>query len=132
MLSRLLRIAEYIYKIAVTDAMAMLYTQEDISDGTVHAVSKTLIAVLNHAKDPPTCMVEEQKNFILSAIRAMSKFNIKDKEFVTELLVQFLDGDKEVRSVDINLLYYHISNNLVYPLQTNIFMIYYDIVIFHS
>lgn len=96
-LSRLLRIAEYMHKIAVTDAMAMIYTQEDIGDGTVNSVSKHLIGVLNNHKDPPTCLVEEQKNFIISALRAMSKFGVKDKEFVTELMVQFLDGDKEVR-----------------------------------
>lgn len=96
-LNRLLRIAEYMHKIAVTDAMAMLYTQEDIGDGTLHSVAKNLIAVLNLHKEPPTCMVEEQKNFIISALRAMSKFGIKDKEFVSELMVQFLDGDKEVR-----------------------------------
>ncbi|KAK3085393.1 hypothetical protein FSP39_002701 [Pinctada imbricata] len=104
MLSRLLRIAEYVYKIAVTDAIAMLYTQEDISDGTVHSIAKTLIAVLNHPKDPPTCLVEEQKNFIMSALRAMSKFSSRDKEFVTELLVQFLDGDKEVRTTVLDIL----------------------------
>lgn len=103
-LNRLLRIAEYMHKIAVTDAMAMLYTQEDIGDGTVHSVAKNLIAVLNLHKEPPTCMVEEQKNFIISALRAMSKFGIKDKEFVSELMVQFLDGDKEVRMTVIDLL----------------------------
>ncbi|XP_048765698.2 WD repeat-containing protein 97-like isoform X2 [Ostrea edulis] len=103
-LSRLLRIAEYMHKIAVTDAMAMIYTQEDIGDGTVNSVSKHLIGVLNNHKDPPTCLVEEQKNFIISALRAMSKFGVKDKEFVTELMVQFLDGDKEVRMTVTDLL----------------------------
>ncbi|XP_062569311.1 WD repeat-containing protein 97-like isoform X2 [Saccostrea cucullata] len=103
-MSRLLRIAEYMHKIAVTDAMAMLYTQEDIGDGTIHSVSKNLIAVLNHHKEPPTCLVEEQKNFIISALRAMSKFGVKDKEFVSELMVQFLDGDKEVRMTVLDLL----------------------------
>lgn len=97
MLSRLLRVAEYIFKTKITDSLSMLYTQENISDGTSHAVSKTIISVLNNPKDPPTCLVEEQKAFIVAALQALNKLGVKDKEFVTEMMVQFLDGDKEVR-----------------------------------
>jgi hypothetical protein len=41
--------------------------------------------------------VEEQKAFIVAALQALNKLGVKDKEFVTEMMVQFLDGDKEVR-----------------------------------
>ena len=97
MLSRLLRVAEYMFKTKITDSLSMLYTQENISDGTSHTVSKTIISVLNNPKDPPTCLVEEQKAFIVAALQALNKLGVKDKEFVTEMMVQFLDGDKEVR-----------------------------------
>ena len=97
MLSRLLRVAEYVFKTKITDSLSMLYTQENISDPTAHNTSKTLISVLNNPKDPPTCLDEEQKTFIVAALQCLSKLGIKDKDFITEMMVQFLDGDKEVR-----------------------------------
>lgn len=104
MLSRLLRVAEYMFKTKITDSLSMLYTQENISDGTSHTVSKTIISVLNNPKDPPTCLVEEQKAFIVAALQALNKLGVKDKEFVTEMMVQFLDGDKEVRVTTMDML----------------------------
>ena len=104
MISRLLRVAEFLFKTKITDSISLLYTQENISDGTAHTVSKTLISVLNSPKDPPTCLVEEQKAFIVAAIQALSKLGIKDKDFITEMMVQFLDGDKEVRSVSHHIM----------------------------
>ncbi|XP_033754622.1 WD repeat-containing protein 97-like isoform X2 [Pecten maximus] len=97
MLSRVLRLAEYPMKTTITDALTMLFTQEDMSESTVAAIDKTLVAILNHSKEPPTCMVSSQKSFILSSLKAMTKFGLYDKEYITELMVQFLDGDKEVR-----------------------------------
>ncbi|XP_071172379.1 WD repeat-containing protein 97-like isoform X3 [Mytilus edulis] len=104
MLSRLLRVAEYVFKTKITDSLSMLYTQENISDPTAHSVSKTLISVLNSPKDPPTCLVEDQKSFIVAALQALSKLGIRDMDFITEMMVQFLDGDKEVRATTMDML----------------------------
>lgn len=97
MVSKLLRIAEYIHKISVADALIMMQTQEDFTEPTAHQITKTLSAVLNDHKEPPTCMDDKQKSFIVSSLRLLNNLNIRDKEFITELMVQFLDGDKEVR-----------------------------------
>ncbi|OWF56397.1 WD repeat-containing protein [Mizuhopecten yessoensis] len=97
MLSRVIRLADYPMKTSITEALTMLFTQEDMSEATVSAIDKTLVAILNHSKEPPTCLVTSQKSFILSSLRAMTKFGLYDKEYITELMVQFLDGDKEVR-----------------------------------
>lgn len=104
MLSRLLRVAEYVFKTKITDSVSMLYTQENISDATTLSVSKTIISVLNNPKEPPTCLVEDQKAFILAALQALNKLGVKDKDFVIEMMVQFLDGDKEVRVTTMDML----------------------------
>ena len=56
-----------------------------------------LITALNHHTTPPSCAEPEQKTFILAAIKGLQSMGILDKEFVLEMLVQFLDGDREVR-----------------------------------
>ncbi|KAL3860750.1 hypothetical protein ACJMK2_010825 [Sinanodonta woodiana] len=105
MLLRLIRIGDYSEKASIVDALAMLHAQEEFSDALVHSVCKTISSVLNHHKDPPTCMRSDQKNFILSSLKTMQKLGLQDKDFFTELLVQFLDGDKEVRSTVLEILY---------------------------
>ncbi|KAL5022160.1 hypothetical protein ScPMuIL_001315 [Solemya velum] len=95
-MSRFVKIADYPLKISIVDAMLMLHAQEHISDHTALTLSHTLISVLNQ-RDSPSCVVEDQKTFILTSLRALHKFKLRDKDFVSELLLQFLDGDKEVR-----------------------------------
>ena len=75
----------------------MMHAQEEFVDSIAHGICKAVAGVLNHHKDPPTCMMEDQRNFIVTAIKTLHQMGTHDKDFVTELLVQFLDGDKEVR-----------------------------------
>jgi hypothetical protein len=93
---------DYSYKIAIVEALLMLHAQDEFADNLSHTVIKAMSSVLNHQKDYPTCMIEDQRNFIIVCMKGMQKLlTSPDKEFVTELLVQFLDGDKEVRCVGI-------------------------------
>ena len=64
MTSRLLRIAEYPHKVNISDALAMLFTQEEINDATGQNVCRTLIGVLN-SKEPPTCLVGEYRETVV-------------------------------------------------------------------
>ncbi|XP_052231228.1 WD repeat-containing protein 97-like isoform X3 [Dreissena polymorpha] len=99
-LVKLLKTADYKFKNAIVDALLMLHAQDEFADNLAHMVIKGMSAVLNHQKDYPTCMMEEQRSFILLCLKALQKLSTSpDKEFVTELLVQFLDGDKEVRTM---------------------------------
>ncbi|XP_060556270.1 WD repeat-containing protein 97-like [Ruditapes philippinarum] len=104
-LVKLIKTVDYSYKIAIVEALLMLHAQDEFADNLSHTVIKAMSSVLNHQKDYPTCMIEDQRNFIIVCIKGMQKLlTSPDKEFVTELLVQFLDGDKEVRAVVITIL----------------------------
>ena len=35
----------------------------------------------------------------MAALKALATFAIKDKEIIAEMMVQFLDGDKDIRLV---------------------------------
>ncbi|KAL4234274.1 hypothetical protein ACF0H5_005924 [Mactra antiquata] len=104
-LVKLIKTVEYPYKIAIIEAIMMLHAQDELPDNLTHTVVKAISTVLNHQKDYPTCMIEEQRNFIIVSVKAIQKLSTTpDKEFVTEMLVQFLDGDKEVRSEVMTIL----------------------------
>ena len=94
---RLIKVAEYIYKVAILESILLMHAQDEFVDSVAHTICKAVIGVLNHHKEPPTCMVEDERNFIVTAIKTLHKMGTHDKDFVTEMLVQFLDGDKEVR-----------------------------------
>ena len=101
-LLKLMKTAEYADKCNIVEAILMLHAQDEFADNLAHMVIKNISNLLNHQKDYPTCMIEDQRNFIVISIKALQKLSMTpDKEFVTELLVQFLDGDKEVRLVHI-------------------------------
>ncbi|XP_005105308.1 WD repeat-containing protein 97 isoform X2 [Aplysia californica] len=98
MIVKLLRIAEWLHKVSVTDAILLVHTEEGLSDSVVIQAVKTLASVLNHHSTPPTCSVKEQKDFIMSALRALASFAVKDKDVIAEMMVQFLDGDRDIRA----------------------------------
>lgn len=99
-LLKLMKTADYGNKTSILEAILMLHAQDEFADSLAHQVVKAISGILNHQKDFPTCMIEEQRNYIVISLKAMQKLLMTpDKEFVTELLVQFLDGDKEVRLV---------------------------------
>ena len=95
MLLKALNIAEYQHKVAITKAIGKLHREEGIPNGnTVHTV---LLTQLSDSADPPTCLNEHQKAFIVEALRLMQSMGLYDREFYTELMVQFLEADADVR-----------------------------------
>ena len=97
MIVKLIRISEWTHKVGVTDAILSVHAQEGLSDSVSAVVVKTVLAVLNHHTNPPSCAQPDQRNFILAGLRALTTFGIKDKDVLAELMVQFLDGDRDVR-----------------------------------
>ncbi|CAL1526294.1 unnamed protein product [Lymnaea stagnalis] len=104
MIVKLLRIAEWLHKVSVTEAILAIHSSEGLSDSVLQNVVKTLLSMLNHYSSPPSCSVPEQKEFILSAVRALAAFAVRDKDVVAELIVQFLDGDALVRSAVLEVM----------------------------
>jgi len=98
MIVKLLRIAEFHHKVQVINAILLVHSEEGLADSVMANVVKTLLSVLNHHTTPPYCGVPDQKDFIMAALRALGLFGVKDKEVICELCVQFLDGDRDVRS----------------------------------
>ena len=96
-LIKLLRTVDYTFKTPILEAIMMLHAQDDLADNLCHSVTKALNSILNNPKDFPTCVQEDQKNFIIASLKAIQKLASGDKEFITESIVQFVDGDKEVR-----------------------------------
>ncbi|XP_038077425.1 WD repeat-containing protein 97-like isoform X3 [Patiria miniata] len=96
MLLRLLKIADYAMKTPILEAIIMLYQQDSLANTKV--VIDTVMGVLNKSS-PPTCQDEDQKGFILMSLKALQAMTNPDTEMVVELIVQFLDGDKEVREL---------------------------------
>ncbi|GFN75135.1 WD repeat-containing protein kiaa1875-like isoform x3 [Plakobranchus ocellatus] len=104
MIVKLIRIADFVHKVGVVDAILSVHAQEGLSGNVEAVVVKTLLAVLNHHTNPPSCAQPDQRNFILASLRALTVFGIKDKDVLAELMVQFLDGDKDVRSQVVEVL----------------------------
>ncbi|CAG5117443.1 unnamed protein product, partial [Candidula unifasciata] len=104
MICKLLRIADWGDKVKVTDSILYVYTEEGLNESVTINVVRTLVAVLNHHASPPACSVTEQKEFILTALKALATLTVKEKEVVVELMVQFLLGDTEVRSAVLDAM----------------------------
>ncbi|XP_022106675.1 WD repeat-containing protein 97-like isoform X2 [Acanthaster planci] len=96
MLLRLLKIADYAMKTPILEAIIMLHQQDSLA--TTKVVVDTLMGVLNKSS-PPTCQDEDEKGFILMALKALQAMSNPDTEMIVELIVQFLEGDKEVREL---------------------------------
>ncbi|CAH1779292.1 unnamed protein product [Owenia fusiformis] len=97
MLLRLVRIASFKHKSDVVEAI--LRINQDFGVPNNDAVLRTLLSVLNHHTHPPTCAVPEEKMFILSAIKCMQSMGIFDKDFCTGLMVEYIEGDKDIRQI---------------------------------
>ena len=60
-------------------------------------VSRAMITELN-VPDPPTAHGESNaKQFIRAAVQLIEAMNICDVSVVSELMAQFIDGDREIR-----------------------------------
>ena len=101
MVTRLLRVAEFNHKIHVAEALRTIHQEHGILNADT--VYRTLYSVLNHHTHPPTCLDPTEKAFIMESIQLMKALSVYDVDFYTELIAQFLDGDKEVRYIQKNL-----------------------------
>ena len=119
-LVKLIKSADYKYKTAILEAILMLHAQDEFADNLAHSVTKAVSGILNHQKDYPTCMIEDQKNFIVSGIKALHTLN--DRDFVVEALSQFLDGDKEVRLVSQSAINRNTSSNSAMHIVTRAYL----------
>lgn len=94
-LMRVLKTAEYAYKTAIAESLMQLHSQESLYDST--GIMKTFVGILNSRTDAPSCAIENQKRFILYCLKALQHLGMKDRDYITELMLQYLDGDREVR-----------------------------------
>lgn len=97
MIIKLLRFAPFPDKTCVAEAIALVHNQEPLSEVTCQAAQKMLLTGLNHYTHPPNPSVPKEKVFIMAALRALRVLGRCDKDFVLEMLAQFLDGDQEIR-----------------------------------
>ncbi|XP_033117217.1 WD repeat-containing protein 97-like isoform X2 [Anneissia japonica] len=101
MLLKLVKIADYGMKNRITEAISLLNQQEQLSNS--RAVYETIISTLNKGNGP-SCTDEEQKMFIMNSLKLLSAMCIYEKDFLIEAMVQFLDGDREVRELVHDML----------------------------
>ncbi|XP_071957525.1 WD repeat-containing protein 97-like isoform X2 [Antedon mediterranea] len=101
MLLKLVKIADFGMKSPITEAIAVLNQQEQLSNS--RAVYETMISTLNK-NNGPSCSDEEQKMFIVSGLKLLCAMGIYEQDFIIEAMVQFLDGDRQVRELVHDML----------------------------
>ena len=95
MLARVLRIAEYSEKVHIAAAISALHREKPLKDP--EPITSVIYKILNNHTDPPSCANPQQKAFLLKALELLHGLGIYNKAFYSHLLVQFLDGDKDIR-----------------------------------
>ncbi|ESO96594.1 hypothetical protein LOTGIDRAFT_239301 [Lottia gigantea] len=103
-LLKILKTTEFPNKSAISEALISLHLQEGFSDSTCQLASKIIISVLNDSKQAPVCAVDQEKIFIMVAVKALNSLSVKDKEFISEMILQYLDGDNDVRMLVCDIL----------------------------
>lgn len=56
-----------------------------------------MYSIYNHHTHSPTCLNEDEKGFIRKGLELLQLLGVHDREFYIEQIVQFLEGDKEIR-----------------------------------
>ncbi|XP_074656785.1 WD repeat-containing protein 97-like [Tubulanus polymorphus] len=102
MLLRVMKIAELQIKISVMNAILTIHHQEGVTNN--EAVTKTVIGLLNSSENPMTCLDALQKEFILTALRLTCAMRSYTKDLYAEVMCQYMDGDKDVRSTSVDML----------------------------
>jgi hypothetical protein len=95
MILRVVKIADYVHKVSIANALLMLHHQEGIPNSD--AVAKTVLGILNNRVKAPSCLDELEKEFIRTSLKLLVAMQAIEKELFMELMMQYLDGDKEVR-----------------------------------
>ncbi|XP_064640581.1 WD repeat-containing protein 97-like [Lineus longissimus] len=96
MLIRVVKISEYEHKVPITNALLMLHHQEGIPNND--AVAKSILGLLNNRVKAPSCLDEMEREFIRAALKLLVAMQAMEKELFMELMMQYLDGDKDVRA----------------------------------
>lgn len=100
-LAKALVTASYAQKPDVVKAIDNLYESEDFKNKEV--VVKACFDVLNPSQDPPTCLDVNQKSTIKAIISLIGRFQLLSLEYYSELMCQFIDGDREMRSLIMDM-----------------------------
>lgn len=95
MLLKVLQLADFSYKVQVLAALQLLQADQGIPNGSV--VQQAVLRILADDQNPPSCVNEHQKRFIMAGLTMMQTLGIYGREFYTELMVQFLEADSDVR-----------------------------------
>ena len=97
MLVRVLKISEWPEKIDVMRALRLLHQQETIPDLSV--ITQAVYGIFNLNLNPPRCTDALGKLFLIDAIKLIQALGVINKDYVMELMLQYLQGDREIRLV---------------------------------
>lgn len=78
----------------ISAALMTLHSMEDMED--TNGIARCYLSALNH-HHPPTALVQEEKTFILTSLRAFQSLRETDQAVIIELMIQYRDGDKDIR-----------------------------------
>ena len=102
MLIRVLKVSDFSHKIDVCRALSYIHKNQGLSNHD--SVSNTLISILRSNINPPSPSDAHGQTFIISALQLLHLFENRDLDYYVELLTQFLDGNKTIRSQVVDLL----------------------------
>ena len=102
MLVRVMKIAEFHYKVDIACALITLNRDESLP----HAdhIQKALLLLLGPKRNAPSSLVHDQKQFILVALELMQALGVYNRDFYVELMVQFMESDMDVRYIFLHFL----------------------------
>ena len=96
MLLNCLRDADWRYASDIVEQLQGIQRDQ----GLPHAadVQRTLLGALRDGRSgPPTCLDPYGKDLLLSGLRLLHSLNMWDRDFYAEVMVQFIEGDKDAR-----------------------------------
>ncbi len=76
---------------------ALLTLQREYGLPDVEQVQKAICAQLASEGNAPSCVDTDQKQFILLALQLLQTMGVYNRNFYAELMVQFVDGDRDIR-----------------------------------
>ncbi|XP_041375422.1 WD repeat-containing protein 97-like isoform X3 [Gigantopelta aegis] len=104
MLIRALLAAPMRDKKYITEALMKLYRKEGVSEEMKTNISVALMSVLDSNVYPVTCTRPDDKEFILAALDALESVSEVNAQYVNQLITNFLDGDRDIRSTVLAIL----------------------------
>ena len=90
-----LREADWRHRVDIVETLVQIHRDENLA--CIRDVQNTLLGILGDHENPPSCLDPYSKDFLLSTLRLLHGLNMWNRDFYAELMVQFLEGDKDVR-----------------------------------